>query len=876
MKKQTKSLVLSALSALALGAVGTTGTFALFTDKAETTIQAQAGIVDINDTLTILSVSELYNESVSAVNGVYTNSVGSKTYIDEDNANLLHLEKWVPGDKAVINMLVENASNVDIRTRMVVSHTSTSNPDLFNALKITYDVKDASNNDITNMLGEWRTIPASTHVIQNVKITIEFPNHGEEITVREQGLDNGYQDANCAILFSQQAVQGNAHTPNSAQLLNEILDASDTVNPTMYDALAEANITAAYALEKGYVWDSQEDEFLFESEVVAGHRYFKVYEGAMPSNPAFSVYAYDWATAGTITIDGIGFDSGDVTGFTQINYVNSTNTAKTVIVRSNDGVLTVNAPTDTVHHYNYANLLTIYAVAGNSYHEHGSVGEAQLKEGRLVVEKGGYIEELSGFGEGEKAVEIKGCVIEVKDTIEEAIVEEESTGTYAEQEDEDGSEIKVYNFEQFQALAARCNEGFTFKGVTLKLMNDLDFTNKVWTPFGRYVYRGNWKKGEEENIVLRDSRFFMGNIDGNGHKIINLSNVGFAAEDLGIDEGTYSPTVNPDYGLIRLATGDITIKDLEISYAYQELTNQKIKDHGIIALYFTQELDPVAKVTWDSVNEEWNAVDSTRFNRQTGAYQMKETQVLFQNVKTTGTIIGKDSMSAYIGSTYGNGTHPQTLDDKGIYEWRSVKWAFENAVDRSGDSRSATAEVKSMTSDANGLAAAKAWIENYVKTDGSGWYAEPFLQDDANNQEEIYFMHGEDRLVYDSGNCVGYAPLFVNYKFVGCNNSANVTAFGKRAGVFFAKFSNGTDLDNMAVIAFDNCVNSGNAQDSSTPNPEKNYAPVAAIIAGYCDVDQFSVVYLNGGLANTGKAIEYDTVYEGDAALLKTYRNQVI
>ena len=837
MKKQTKSLVLSALSALALGAVGTTGTFALFTDKAETTIQAQAGIVDINDTLTIISVSELYNESVSAVNGVYTNSVGSKTYIDEDNANLLHLEKWVPGDKAVINMLVENGSNVDIRTRMVVSHTSTSNPDLFNALKITYEVKDAGNKDITGMLNEWRTIPASTQVIQNVKITIEFPNHGEEITFREQGLDNGYQDANCTILFSQQAVQGNAHTPNSAQLLNEILDASDTVNPTMYDALAEANITAAYALEKGYVWDSQEDEFLFESEVVAGHRYFKVYEGAMPNNPAFSVYAYDWNTAGTITIDGIGFDSGDVTGFTQINYVNSTNTAKTVIVRSNDGVLTVNAPTDTVHHYNYANLLTIYAVAGSSYHEHGSVGKAELKEGRLVVEKGGYVEELSGFGEGEKAVEIKGCVIEVKDTIEEAIVEEESTGTYAEQEDEDGSEIKVYNFEQFQALANRCNEGFTFKGVTLKLMNDLDFTNKVWTPFGRYVYRENWKKGENENIILRDTRFFMGNIDGNSHKIINFSNRGWSAEASPNPEaGTayQAPVTSPEFGLIRIATGDITIQNLQIIFDYEELNNQKIKGNGIIGNYFSQELDPIVKVTWDEENQKWNSVDNPRFDRENKTYEMKTATVRFKNIKTSGTIVGKDSMAVFVGTNYGSGHEPQTLDDKGIYEWRSDKWAFQSYDERSRDNRSKTAAIGSMSAGQ----AEMEFIQNYAKTDGSGWYAEPM----GLSNGEVVFTHNNVPLTYLSGNYAGYALLYVNYIFEDCVNTANVSAFGKRAGIYFAKFNHDTTFEGMSTITFINSSNSGNVSDVN--------GHAAGIIRGYGS-DGIAIID-DSGLENTG------------------------
>lgn len=78
------------------------------------------------------------------------------------------------------------------------------------------------------------------------------------------------------------------------------------------------------------------------------------------------------------------------------------NAAKTkkliVVIRTNssESVLTVNAPADTVHHYDYLDSLTVTAVAGASYHEHGTVkGRAVLSQGHIEVEQGAKVSQVS-------------------------------------------------------------------------------------------------------------------------------------------------------------------------------------------------------------------------------------------------------------------------------------------------------------------------------------------------------------------------------------------------------------------------------------------------------------------------------------------------
>ena len=70
-----------------------------------------------------------------------------------------------------------------------------------------------------------------------------------------------------------------------------------------------------------------------------------------------------------------------------------------MIIRTNEGSLTINASSDTVNHYGYVEVLDVQAIdAIHSYHENGTAGFARLKQGHFVVESEGIINVLYATG----------------------------------------------------------------------------------------------------------------------------------------------------------------------------------------------------------------------------------------------------------------------------------------------------------------------------------------------------------------------------------------------------------------------------------------------------------------------------------------------
>ena len=393
-KANIKPLVLSALSALAFGAVGTAGTFALFTDKAETTVQVQAGIVDVDATISDLAFYELgvttpITETDS--NGAYVNSIGGTAKI---NGSTLVLNKWAPGDKVTFKLTVKNKSNVDILTRLRETHSTTSSVDLYEALDITYTQVSGLDAD---KIFHWNTVGAVVNqtagydVVSVLNVTIEFPNHGDLITAREEGIDNHYQNSNCTIVLSQQAVQGNAEAVDLVSQWNKYLAESEGVNNSLTAAIAEVDGNEAQLKSERIVWKAAEDKFYYEEEVAAENRYqyFKAYD-AMPTVQNWSVYATSSWTNNEVALKGIGFDvGGKAASITSVSYVGeSAPRINRIYTNSASTSITINAPLDTVQHYGEAGFLNIIAVANSSYHEHGYIPQAQISKGRVVNEAG--------------------------------------------------------------------------------------------------------------------------------------------------------------------------------------------------------------------------------------------------------------------------------------------------------------------------------------------------------------------------------------------------------------------------------------------------------------------------------------------------------
>ena len=833
MKKRKLKLLALPLAVASASVIGmVSGTLAYFTSQDKATVSIEAGQVKISYAIDDTSLATSTTFTSFTDDGDFENG-GSATIT---GLNSLSIEKMTPGDIVEFDINVLNESNVDIKYKFeslwndivkgidpdgIVGRKGLSEAIVFTATDVA-----TSQTVFTDDYVNWSYSSVAADMTKKMHVKLVFP----------VGLtDNGFQGAQSTLTIGLNAIQQNADT--FTMELNDILAKSAAKNPTMYDALKEVNVTASVIDAKGLVWDSVNDKFIRELEINSDfYKYFKVYD-AMPATQTFSIYAKTFSNVTTVALDGIGFDAGDVTGIETISYVNNSGAARTVIVRSNDGALSVNADSDTVNHYNFLDELTIYAVdANHSYHEYGTVAEARLVKGKLVVEKPGFIGNLVDSGSEAKAIAVEGVVMEAETTTDIT-----GGGSYPGQTAEVEKVIKVSTFDQFQGLANLCNKGVTFEGYTIQLQADIDFKDKVWTPFGRYVYR---KSQSYSLIVLKQSAFFMGSIDGNGHKITNFSNVGYDQADVAYDDATNPSRIASNYGLVMLATGDVTIKNLEVNFDFEAVDGQTLKSVGLIGYYFTQELDPVAKVVWE--DDEWVTYNNPRFNRATKEYQIKEAFVKFQNVKTTGTITCVDGTAAYIGTNYVTG-HPQIIDDNGVYEWRSYKWCVQSKDVKIGDSN-----------DAN-QAAAKAHVENYVKTAGSGWYTEPIVHDYRGDDpvELNYVYKGEYLDPVGDLNCVGYAPLRVTYTYEDCVNTAKIIATEQRAGVFFGKFSNSSTVTNMADVNFVRTVNSGNIE---TP---KSAGVISASLNGS------NVVTVNiTGITNTGTVTIGSNVYEGAEALM--------
>lgn len=187
--------------------------------------------------------------------------------------------------------------------------------------------------------------------------------------------------------------------------LNKGLAMSTSTHKTMQDALdaVETNVGINVAkLNETYaktgnqiLWDSKIDSFLF----VNGDNRVYAPEVTDPNTAKIDLWAvatteaelsteYSNYYAGSdlnkaITVT-TGFDAGEAKIGT-VNYVNAAS-AKNVTIRTNGGVLTVNAPKDSVNHYGESSYVYVQDIYTESFHEHGNVDVVKIDKGHIVLE----------------------------------------------------------------------------------------------------------------------------------------------------------------------------------------------------------------------------------------------------------------------------------------------------------------------------------------------------------------------------------------------------------------------------------------------------------------------------------------------------------
>ena len=210
-------------------------------------------------------------------------------------------------------------------------------------------------------------------------------------------------------------------TTEKHETMQQALDAAAAYG---YD-LAKIN---ASAVDNLILWDSENDVFCYyikEGDAEPKIEYipdsvdpakalsadsYKLWIISDVVNDTYSTYYI--GNAATISTSK-GFDAGNCSTIEAINYTNSAS-AQNVVIRTNGGTLTINAPTDTVKHYGTANVLVVDAIASASYHEFGTIFNAQIKIGRIVLEnKDSNIENLLLIAKEDKSG-FEDIIIETK------------------------------------------------------------------------------------------------------------------------------------------------------------------------------------------------------------------------------------------------------------------------------------------------------------------------------------------------------------------------------------------------------------------------------------------------------------------------------
>ncbi len=220
----------------------------------------------------------------------------------------------------------------------------------------------------------------------------------------------------------QKANQSNDTT--NVKNMNTILTAAEATDgkaETMYDAVQVIK-EGGYDLSKltptgeGYdiVWDQEynrlalvnDGEVVFSDSQVSTEKWKLWIVTDEQIETEYSVYLND-GFAGDSYKAASGVDVGENEG---INVTIETEGTKDDLkVRTNGGTLTVNAPYATVSHYEKADTANITAVAGNSYHEYGTVSRVSVASG--------HVEFMGGSSVKEIYVQADGCKITISDQV---------------------------------------------------------------------------------------------------------------------------------------------------------------------------------------------------------------------------------------------------------------------------------------------------------------------------------------------------------------------------------------------------------------------------------------------------------------------------
>lgn len=301
------------------------------------------------------------------------------------------------------------------------------------------------------------------------------------------------------------------------------------------------------------------------------HKLWKVYK-TVPSTSEYSVYLAGTQVSEDVTLDGVGVDVGRNANVKNINYTNYTNTSDSkqeVVIRTNGGKLTVNAPADTVKHYGNLSIADIQAVDDSCYYEHGIVGTLSIRSGAAIIDNGGVVAKVDVVGDTDSntkratlSKQNGGLIYEVPDSVTVADGETATADQIcAPSTDEEKNKYGyiVASAEDLGELRTMVGNGTYNPTIHIVIVSDI-------------VVSSDW-----ESIGNTSETAFSGTIIGNNHKISGLTD-----------------------SLIKYARGNLSVSDLTLDVNINNSTASFVG--GLLGVYDLKDKSGIsAKVLIDSV-----------------------------------------------------------------------------------------------------------------------------------------------------------------------------------------------------------------------------------------------------------------------------------
>ncbi len=331
---------------------------------------------------------------------------------------------------------------------------------------------------------------------------------------------------------------------NKALAMQEALDGK---NATMQNALDDA-LANGYDMPKltptsegnDIVWNQEDDRFALVTKVEGGslnviydrenkdgktvvaadvYKFWKIYDEktGFPTEQTYSIY---WGGTNALESFSGNVSVGVDTGKCSFDISYTSTAVQDVIFRTNGGTLTVDNKTDGSHQTHYGTLTKAdIKTASNCFITHGQIAALELKAGKAIADKGGYL--IVSSAQGGTIVEYaNGGIVTKSDgaSVAGATVTESSGADLA------AFVIEIKTAADLAAFRDSVNGGMTYAGLTVKLTADIDLSSQGnWNPIGnRYALNDDKVVDTTKNENKEYRKAFMGTFDGQGHMISGL------------------------------------------------------------------------------------------------------------------------------------------------------------------------------------------------------------------------------------------------------------------------------------------------------------------------------------------------------------------